>query len=84
MAVALPKRVGCVGGLGRDRSQDESAFEERNHLAQVLGDEGESDDDVGEGITAGRTLVGVGEVFELTAFGVAVGGFDGVAEPVGS
>ena len=82
LTAGLPVQTWYVSVLGSDFPECEFAFEEGHGLTQILGDQSESDHDVGEGIAAGSAPIGIGEVFELTPLGITVGGLDSVAEPV--
>lgn len=82
--VALPEGVCDVFVLGRHRENGEFTLVEREALTHILHNGCQGEHDVGEGVAMDRAEVGVGDVFELGAFEVAVGGFDDVAHSVGA
>ena len=82
--VALPEGARDVVVLGSHCDHGEFTLVEGEELTHVLDAGCQCDDDVGEGVAVDGAEVGIGDVLELGAFEVAVGGFDDVAHCVGA
>ena len=73
----------CDVVILRSHCEDgEFSLVEGEDLTHVLDDGSQGDHDVGEGVAVDGAEVGVGDVLELGALEVAVGGFDDVAHSV--